>query len=139
VTVVEGAPAERFDAFAASDVALAASGTVSLELGLAGVPMVVGYRVHPVSAAIARRLVKVDSVVLINLIVNRQAIPEFLQEGCRPGPLAEAVARLLDNEQARTRQVAASSAALGALGHGAWLPSERAAAIVLEAMHPRER
>ncbi|MBI4182607.1 MAG: lipid-A-disaccharide synthase [Proteobacteria bacterium] len=148
VALVDGSGAEKFDAFAACTAALAASGTVSLELGLAGIPVVIGYRVHPLSAAIARRLVKVESVVLINLILDRRVIPEFLQESCRPGRLAEAVAELIEDAGERLRQVEGSGRALRALGHEAWLPSERAAGIVLKEIqhgeargtqHDRER
>ena len=82
---------EKFDAFAAADAALAVSGTVALELGLAGTPAVIAYRVHPVTAAIVNRLVTVKYASLVNLLLEREEQPEFWQEKCRPSLLAAAL------------------------------------------------
>lgn len=131
VTVVRG-EAEKRDAFAAADAALAASGTVTLELALAGVPMVVAYRMHPATVWLARRLVSVKHVSLVNLILDRGAVPELLLEACRPPALADAVERLLgDEEGARREQVAAFREALRLLGRGGEPPSRKAAAVIL--------
>lgn len=131
VTVVHGERA-RYDAFAAADAAMAASGTVSLELALARVPHLVAYRVAPFTAWLFRRLTRIRFVNLINLQLDRLAIPELLQEDCAPGRLAETALRLLRDEAARTEQRLAFSQALAHLGGGADLPSRRAASVVLE-------
>lgn len=73
---------ERYDAFAASQTAIAASGTVSLELALAGVPHLIAYKVSRLSGYLARRLLKIKFVNLINLMANQEIIPELLQENC---------------------------------------------------------
>jgi lipid-A-disaccharide synthase len=122
---------EKYDAMAASTVALAASGTVTLEVALAGVPMVVAYRVNPLTASVARRLIKVRHVCLVNLLAGRGVVPELLQEECRGEPLAAAVARLLANEADRIAQVAAAGDAVRQLRPAASSPSGRAAEAVL--------
>jgi len=86
--------AEKFAAFRAARAALAASGTVTLELALARVPMVVAYKVSWLEAQ-ARHFISVPSIVLPNLILGENLIPEFLQEECEPEALAEAVAKLI--------------------------------------------
>jgi len=123
-------PKEKRDAFAASDAALAASGTVAVELAVTGTPAVIGYRANPLSAAIARRMIKVKYASLINLLLDRPATPEFLQENCRPERLAEAIDRLLDDPAAREAQRAAYREALARLAVEG-LPSDRAAAVAL--------
>src|SRR5260221_11217546 len=89
---------------AAADAALAASGTVSLELAMTDPPMVIGYRVSALSASIARRMIRVPHVTLINLIEGRGVIPELLQERCTPPLLAEAVQQILVDRAARAAQ-----------------------------------
>ena len=130
---------ERFDGFAAANVALAASGTVTLELALAGVPMVVAYRLNPMTAWLARRLVKVQYANLINLTLGRAVIPELLLGDCRPKPLAEAAHRLLVDETAAARQREAVAVALDRLGRGRFRPSRRAAEAVLAVIAGRRR
>jgi lipid-A-disaccharide synthase len=107
VTVVRDT-AYKLDAFAASDVALATSGTVTLELSLARVPTVVAYRVNPLSVPIGHLLVNRDSVVLTNRILERQILPLFIQSECTPDRLGVAVTRLLDDGPARAEQMAAA-------------------------------
>ena len=80
---------------AASDACLAKSGTTTLEAALAGVPMAVAYRMHPLSFALARRLVTVQWVSLVNLIAEREVVPEFLQERMTVGALTGALGALL--------------------------------------------
>jgi lipid-A-disaccharide synthase len=99
--------AAKLAAFRSAQAALAASGTVTLELALAGVPMVVGYAVSPIEAAIARRLIKVPSIVLPNLILGENAIPQLLQEHCRPFELLAHLAPLMCASSARAQQQAA--------------------------------
>jgi lipid-A-disaccharide synthase len=125
--------AEKFDAFAASDIALAASGTVSLELNLARVPTVIAYRVSDVSAAIVRALVRVRHVTIANLVLgDRSVIPELMQEDCTPENLAGAVLALLDDPAACAEQVRLAAEAMRLLGHGGPPPSLRAAEILLD-------
>ncbi len=131
--VVEGR-ADKLGAFAAGRAALAASGTVTLELGLAGLPMVVAYRMNPLTAAIARRLVRVPHVAMINLVLKRGLVPEFLLEACRPERLAPALAELLVDGAARRAQIEGFKEAAGRLKAGDIAPSERAADIILGAI-----
>lgn len=121
---------DKFDAFAAADVALAASGTVALELALAKLPSVIAYRLNPISGWLARRLIRVRFVNLVNLVLDRQAVPEFLQDDCRSDLLATALERLLDDENARSEQIDSMIKALKELGRGGPSPSIRAAQVI---------
>ncbi len=128
--VIVGAD-EKADAFAASDVALAASGTVALELAMAGLAHVIAYRLNPLSVFLVRRLIKIPYVNLINIILRREAVPEFLQERCTADNLARETARLLGDAQARDAQISAAREALRQLGLGGPAPGERAGEVVL--------
>lgn len=130
--------AERFDAFAASNAAMAKSGTGTLELALAGVPMVVAYRISPTSAFIVRRMgVAVEHASLVNLLLGRQVVPEFLQEDCTGANIAEGVDALLSSAPARAAQQKDFAAVANALGSRTPSPSERAAKVVLEIVQRR--
>jgi lipid-A-disaccharide synthase len=129
-TLVE-TTAEKADAFAAGDAALAASGTVALELALAGVPMVIGYRLNPFTGWLARRLVKVTYVSPVNLVLDRAVVPELLLGDCRPDWLAEAVLPLLRDSEVRRSQIAAFAEVGDRLGAGDLAASDRAAAVIL--------
>ena len=131
VHVVE-TDAEKFAAFDAADVALAASGTVTSELALSGTPMVVGYRVGGLTYALARHLMHVEYITLINLVLGRRAVPEFVQNDCTPETLAAALKPLLTDGTARARQAADLQEAVRAFGSGQESPSLRAARAVLE-------
>lgn len=106
VRIVSG-EAEKYAAFRTGRAALAASGTVTLELALAGVPTVVAYKVSRVEEFIARRLIQVPSIVLPNLILDRNAMPEFVQAACSPENLAASVLPLLRGGPEREAQVTA--------------------------------
>jgi lipid-A-disaccharide synthase len=123
---------EKYAAFAASTAALAASGTVSVELGLARTPAVIAYRVHPATAIWVRLMVKVRHVSLANIIAGREIVPEFLQERCTPELLAPAVESLLLDKAARARQIAGVAEALSRLAPAGDAPSVLAAAAVLD-------
>lgn len=127
-------PADKRAAFAAADAALAASGTVSLELAAQGTPMVIGYRVHPVSEALIRRLLRIDTVTLVNLVSETRAVPEFLGPACTPQALAAALARLLQDPAARQAQARAMALTMARLGRGGEAPGLRAARAVLGAL-----
>jgi lipid-A-disaccharide synthase len=124
--------AEKFDAFAASDAALAASGTVGLELAAAGVPHVVAYRFNWLTNKLAHVLVKGDYVHLVNVALDEEAVPEFILEQCRADPIAAAVAGVLDNADVRSRQSERFQAAMHSLAAADASPSAAAAKLVLE-------
>jgi lipid-A-disaccharide synthase len=118
---------EKWDAFAASDAALAASGTVALELAVSAVPMVIAYRVAPLTAMLARRLLTITYVCLLNLLVDRLVVPELLQERCVPADLAAALSPLMRDGPERRLQLEGCAEALRALGVDGESPSLRAA------------
>ena len=95
--VVEG-ERDRYDAFAASDVAIAASGTVSLELAMADVPHLIAYKVNKLTGWLAKLLLKIKYVNLINILSGREIIPELLQENCTPEKIAEVIEGLLSSD-----------------------------------------
>lgn len=123
---------EKADAFAAATVALAASGTVALELAMAGVPAVIAYQMNPISTWLSYYLVQVRFVNLVNIILNREAVPEFIRGDCRPPLMAEALKHLLDDKGARQDQTDAIRDALDRLGLGGPSASECAAGVVLD-------
>ena len=123
---------EKYAAFDAADVALAASGTVTSELALAATPMVAAYRLGWLTAKIGRPFLRAPYVVLVNLILNREAVPELLQEKCTPEALARALKLLLTDETARAKQLRDLDEAARAFGVGQERPSLRAARAVLE-------
>jgi lipid-A-disaccharide synthase len=118
-------------AFAAADAALAASGTVTLELTLARVATVIAYRTGSITAAIVRRLLTVPYIALPNILAQREVMPEFLQENCKPDKIAAALTTLLDDPAGR-RERQEQLAEIGRqLGIGGALPSRRAAGAIL--------
>ena len=122
---------EKRAAFRVARAALAKSGTVTLELAIAGVPMVTAYKVSAVEAMLARRLIKVPSVILANLVLGENVVPEFLQEDCTPGKLTEALLPLLGETTERRRQTDAFARLDAIMEIGRAEPSDRAAEIVL--------
>lgn len=118
-------------AFAAADVALAASGTVSLELAAAGTPMVVAYDMNWLSWQIMSRMALIDTVTLVNLVTDTRIVPEFLGPACRSGPIAEALLGVLATPH---RQKAALEQTMIALGKGGPPPGERAAWAILNGL-----
>jgi len=130
---------DKIAAFKLATVALAASGTVTLELGLAGTPMVVAYRVDKVAAQL-QFLVKTPHFALANLVLDRRAFPELMQDDCTPEKLAEALARVMDDPVVRGEQLAALAAIPGIMHLASGSPSAAAARIVLaQAFKPRKR
>ena len=128
------AETRKFSAFAAADFALAASGTVTLELAAFRVPMVVGYRMPKFNEFILRRIMTVDTGTLVNIITGEKIVPEFWQDDCSGDKLAEGLRRLMENEEARNNQVAGFDRAFEALGESDAPPSIRAAQSVLSAL-----
>ncbi len=130
----EEGEAARRAAFAAADAALVKSGSIALELAAAGTPMLAAYRASPLTAALVRPLIRVETASLVNLVAGERVVPEFLQARCRAELIAPALAELLGDPKARARQRAAFARVLAALGQGGARPSRRAARSVLEAL-----
>jgi lipid-A-disaccharide synthase len=129
-------PAEKLSAFRNARAALAKSGTVTLELALAGVPMVTAYRVMHIEAAILRRIALVDTVILANLVAGERFVPEFLQRACTPQNLANALLPLLGDTPERRRQTEMFERFDEIMEIGNANPSQRAAEIVLDIAAP---
>jgi lipid-A-disaccharide synthase len=123
--------ADRHAAFRSARAALAKSGTVTLELALAGVPMVTAYRVTRLEAAIMRRVAQVNTVILPNLVTGERFVPEFLQDACTPQNLANALWPLLSDTPERRRQTEVFARLDTIMEVGGTAPSERAAEAVL--------
>jgi len=121
---------DKFRAFKLARAALAASGTVTLELGLAGVPMVVAYQVDIVASQL-KYFIKAQSIVLANLVIEENAFPEFVQEDVNGDTLAASLAPLLSDSPARAAQVAALGRIPERVKLPSGTPSEAAAEIVL--------
>ena len=128
-------PADKWSAFRNARVALAASGTVKLELALSGVPMAAAYRLHPVEAVIARLIRlrrRLPSVILANLVVGENVVPEFLQEDCTADNLAGGLRSLVQDGPERQRQIEAFRRLDDIMTIGGAPPSAKAANMVLE-------
>jgi lipid-A-disaccharide synthase len=131
--------AEKRAAFRIAHAALAKSGTVTLELALSGIPMVTAYRVGALEAFILRRAIRVSSVILANLVIGEEVIPEFLQEDCAPEKLAPVLSDLLVDSPLRRRQVEAFARLDAIMSTGQKSPSVLAADIVLATMRKGRR
>lgn len=125
--------AEKQAAFRSARAALAASGTVTLELALAKVPTVAAYVVSEWDAFIARRLIQVPTVILANLVLGENIVPEFLQEKCTPEALSNALAQIVSDTPERQSQIDAFARLDEIMQIGSAVPSERAADIVIAA------
>ncbi len=93
------------DAMAASDLVIAASGTVTLEAAIIGVPMIVTYKVSPFTYLLGKKLIKVKWVSLVNLIADREVVPELLQDMATPDSLSQKALMLLKDQQARSKMI----------------------------------
>lgn len=132
---------ERRDAIAAAGVALSISGTATLELAVAGVPMVVGYRVGRLTELLARRMIEVPYVAMPNLILGCGAVPELLQDQCTPDALATQLDTLLRDGAAQRADLVEIRRRLGLaeMQSSGVRPSDRAAQVVLETIRDRRR
>jgi len=128
---------EKYAAFRRAHAALAASGTVTLELALAGVPHVAAYRIALLEGLIARMILRVPTVILANLVLGELVVPEFLQTQCTGPNLAGALAEIIADTPARRRQQEAFKRLDGILAIGDETPSERAAEAVLDLLSRR--
>ena len=124
---------EKASAFKAADIALAASGTVSLELAAAGTPMVIAYDTNPVTRAIMRAMIKVDTVTLVNLVSETRAVPECLGRDCTPDRIAAALRQVMAAPEAQQQ---AMRVTMERLGQGGEAPGLRAAKSVMRGLRP---
>jgi lipid-A-disaccharide synthase len=122
---------EKFTAFRRAKAALAASGTVTLELALAQVPMAVGYRVGAIEGQI-RHFIHVPSIVLANLIIGENVIPERIQADCNPAQLSADLLPLLTDTVQRQKQLNGFDRLAHSMAIGASNPSQKAADIIAE-------
>lgn len=123
---------EKMDAFAAADVALVKSGTVSLEMAYARTPMVVMYKVNKITAWIVKRMIKLPYVSLVNVIQHQHVIPEFLQENATSEKLSEALKKILISEQESRKQIEAFDDTVNKLRRDDALPAQIAAQKIIE-------
>ena len=121
-------------AFRTARAALAKSGTVTLELAIAGVPMVTAYRAGALEIWIARRVVRPGTVILANLVIGEDVIPEFIQEDCTADKLAAALREVIADTPARRRQLDGFAKIDGIMSTGGRDPSACAAEIVIAAL-----
>ncbi len=119
--------------------ALAKSGTTTLQAAVAGTPLVVAYRMHPLSYAIARRVVEVDHVGLVNLVAGERLAPEYIQDAATPDALAEALLPLLEDGAPRARMIAGLARVRARLQAppGSENAAERVAALAAELLDTR--
>jgi lipid-A-disaccharide synthase len=125
-------PAEKDAAFRTARAALTKSGTSTLELAVAGVPMVAGYKISLLEELVGHLMVKVPSIILANLVLGEKAVPELLQRGFTPDQLARTLLPLLGDTPERRRQVEAFGQLDRLMAIGKVAPSERAAHVVLD-------
>ena len=130
---------EKKAAFRIAHAALAKSGTATLELALAGVPMVAAYKAGAIEAWIMRRMIRLNSVILANLVIGENVVPEFIQQDCMPEKLLPPLREILEDSPARQLQVKAFAKIDAIMSTGNQPPSVRAADIVLATMRKFRR
>jgi lipid-A-disaccharide synthase len=130
---------EKRAAFRIARAALAKSGTVTLELALSRVPMVAAYRAGRAEAFILQRAINVSTVILANLVIGENVVPEFLQNDCTPDKLAGALREALSDSEVRRRQLDAFAKLDAIMSTGSASPSVRAADIVLATMRKKRQ
>ena len=123
---------DRYGAFRSSSAAIAASGTVALELAICDVPHIIAYKVSPLTALLVKRFLKIEFVNLSNILIGREIVPELLQERCVAGNIASYIQHFINQDDdwyekqkkgfAKVREI---------LGQGEQKPSENAADIIL--------
>lgn len=130
-SAAESFAAEKRAAFRAADLALAASGTVSLELAVADTPMVIAYDMHPLTRWVMSRMLLTDTVTLVNLVSDTRTVPEFIGARCRPELIAEGLQAVMEAPGAQRQAMALT---MERLGHGGEAPGLRAARAVTEGL-----
>ena len=129
----------KFSLFRTAAIALAASGTVVLELARTGVPMVVGYRAHYINELLIKALVKTEKANLIDIIANSNEIPEFIFSNCTPENLSNAIKVLLNDPTLTAKQLELSRGVMKSLGFGGANPGDRAAESVIDFVKSYEK
>lgn len=124
--------ADRYSAFQASSAAIAASGTVALELAICNIPHIIAYKVAPLTYLIAKYLVKIKYVNLTNILLKKSIIPELLQEQCTPQNIVNNINELLKTGSLYDTQMQGFSDVKSYLSSGSQTPSQNAADIILE-------
>jgi lipid-A-disaccharide synthase len=130
--IIISSDGDKFAAFAASNAAIAASGTVSLELALAKVPYVTVYRVNPLTALISRRMIVTPFFNIINILLEREVVPELIQENCRSTAIASYISGYLEGDDVAKAQIENFKNALAQLQNGHDYPSDKAASVMLD-------
>lgn len=131
ILVVE-TEADRHNAFVASEAAIAASGTVALELAIANIPHIIGYKVSPLSAMLVRRFLHIQFVNLSNILLGREIIPELLQERCISANIKSYMTNILDKGEWYQKQMEGFQKVREVLGMGEQTPSENASDVILK-------
>ena len=126
--------ASKYDA----DVAIAASGTVALELAIIGVPHIVAYKVPKLTEWLARRFLHIQFVNLTNILLGYEVVPELLQQDCNPVTIMQYVEQFLAKEGLYKRQIDNFAKLRAYLGLGEQTPRDNAAAAILELIHRRK-
>ena len=130
---------DRYGAFRASSTAIAASGTVALELAICDVPHIIAYKVSPLTALLAKKFLKIQFVNLSNILLGREIVPELLQERCVPASICSYIKPFLNKEgEWYDRQMEGFKKVREILGQGEHTPSENAAEIIWNLINPRK-
>ena len=130
--VVLETESDRYNAFQASSAAIAASGTVALELAICNIPHIIAYKVSPLTYIIAKHLVHLKYVNLTNILLNRRVVPELLQHKCTPENIVAHINELLKNGRAYEYQMKGFSDVKAYLQNGEQTPSQNAADAILD-------
>lgn len=136
ITLVEGEE-DKYAAMNASKVAIAASGTVTLELAMAKLPMVITYIMHPITAWLGRLLIRTKYIGLPNIILNKLFVPELIQEKCTPEGIFKEVNKLLEKKKEHDAQVKGFEELSDALTLQDQTPSDKAADVILDFLEKR--
>lgn len=123
---------DRHNAYVASECAIAASGTVALELAIANIPHIIGYKVSPFSAMLVRHFLHIQFVNLSNILLGREIIPELLQERCVPANIKSYITNILEHGEWYEKQIEGFAKVREILGIGEQTPSENASDVILK-------
>ena len=131
IIFVEGDEDAKYQAFSAADFAIAASGTVSLELALTKTPHIICYKMAKITAMIAKRLIKTPFANLVNILLKREAVPELLQENCTADKIFVKMHEMIDDPKALSQQQKAFDVAMSQLKPTGQNPANLAATEIL--------
>lgn len=130
--------AERYSAFRASEAAIAASGTVALELAICHIPHLVAYKVSPLTAWIINKIMKIQFINLSNIMLGRLIVPELLQEQCVCGNITRTTKELLSKKDLYEIQMKGFAKVKQTLSNGEQIPSDNAADFILQKIKDRK-